>query len=585
MNIFLKHHWHENRLIYKGGEVPSFDPDQLPENSLGDLRKQVGEPEKPIFLAAREEISRKSKNYNYPKGIKDTNIYDVDPIPEIMSNNEMERMQKSQKNIYRHYLNPSFLLYLEATGKKESVDKALEAAIKYPHDLHYRESNGVIEITKRPRAEISDLPDDKSFSEDFSITIDHGHITDVNGVKTDVRGKYIWENFEKIIFDINQKMFGASTADLTPREWQIYYAFSYQLPHRIADLIKSRGQLHNNENDKKGRYAEFLKLLKDHPENEYERKGLAGYAKKKPQFFVKKRIAKKNKYPGELEIRHGVKKKSNLIIKFTNEGFVMTPKDLNNLDGKWQTPKEYEDAIKKRYEKKLKKAIKSHESSEQEQINQNSSSTTNSQEPETISGSFSSSANKATVKVKPEAPSFQNKAYLNAAEKHKNLKANNVPDDFRNYEFAVSVLNSINIYNPNIPMLIRVKANDFAKKQVKAIANKAIQQVKAMINNPSSFIQLPDNLKPKVRKEVLSEIEKLKKKGQEILKNENIKKGMQELEQDLLNGTFTHFELIKNPNSINKINNLLEQYFPHNQSVLSNFGMKVLAIQEKINEN
>ncbi len=134
-------------------------------------------------------------------------------------------------------------------------------------------------------------------------------------------------------------------------------------------------------------------------------------------------------------------------------------------------------------------------------------------------------------------------------------------------------------------MLIRVKANDFAKKQVKAIANKAIQQVKAMINNPSSFIQLPDNLKPKVRKEVLSEIEKLKKKGQEILKNENIKKGMQELEQDLLNGTFTHFELIKNPNSINKINNLLEQYFPHNQSVLSNFGMKVLAIQEKINEN
>ncbi len=109
-----------------------------------------------------------------------------------MRPHEVLKMQSSQEAIYRHYINPAFVMFLEASGadvrgkRKDLVDKALKIAMEYPYFLEYIDKgNNVTEIRKRKvvpgddpeqvRKIMSEIPDD------FLIKIEKegGYITQV----------------------------------------------------------------------------------------------------------------------------------------------------------------------------------------------------------------------------------------------------------------------------------------------------------------------------------------------------------------------------------------------------------------------
>ncbi|MBU0728043.1 twin-arginine translocation signal domain-containing protein [Patescibacteria group bacterium] len=125
---------------------------------------------------------------------------------ELMRPKEVQRMQNCQGLIFQHYLNPSFQIHLRRilTDWTDSANdtrtnaalQALETAMKYPHDMEYRETTkeygDVIEITKRPSSTQGAIPSD------FSIIVEGNYITRAGGRDLiDRRKKIPWKTPQK----------------------------------------------------------------------------------------------------------------------------------------------------------------------------------------------------------------------------------------------------------------------------------------------------------------------------------------------------------------------------------------------------
>lgn len=133
----------------------------------------------------------------------------------IMSPEEVHNMQLTQEILFRNYLSPPFMIYLRQIGAFDKVNKALEQAIRYRHELWYDQNGSIIEIKKRPGSKIlnEELPDDLSIivesgcvGQNKEFVHGKGYITKVNGQSLAPFDEKEAEKFEKIIQTYYKKL-------------------------------------------------------------------------------------------------------------------------------------------------------------------------------------------------------------------------------------------------------------------------------------------------------------------------------------------------------------------------------------------
>lgn len=193
---------------------------------------------------------------------------------------ELEIMQRAQEMLYRTYLNPDFLRYMEETDvDQEKVDKALEMAIRYPDELHYHENTpGVVTITNRHGSE--NIPNGFSMRINIVEIGENeriGEIREINGIKLDSDQWADWETCMKIMDDATVEMWNYSDGMVGEPGKETGYSFeayNIKFPHRLARLLKLRNQqdmLNPNEESPNSRpLKDFLALLKAHPRTKKE---------------------------------------------------------------------------------------------------------------------------------------------------------------------------------------------------------------------------------------------------------------------------------------------------------------------------
>ncbi len=71
---------------------------------------------------------------------------------------EVQRMQKAQEALYRQYIDPAFALFIHNHPNEDAVHTDMRLLMKHPGDFVYHESQGKIEITKRPTGD-AEIPD------------------------------------------------------------------------------------------------------------------------------------------------------------------------------------------------------------------------------------------------------------------------------------------------------------------------------------------------------------------------------------------------------------------------------------------
>ncbi|MBU1017721.1 hypothetical protein KKA33_01695 [Patescibacteria group bacterium] len=261
---------------------------------------------------------------------------------------ELKRLQNCQETLYRFYLNPSFLLYIERTEKQEKVDKALELAIRHPDELHYRQvTSGVFTITPRDDA--------KNIPAHFSVRIQFGQLVEINGVELNPLGWLDWEKFEKTVPEVNRKIFANrrnQRRDKKDRDQDIYDMYRIKLPHRLAKLIQLRGDLNPEAENAavNSGYGRFLSLLEQHPQSREElNKNLqiireGGEPEKTMQFHVVT-----NKYnPGVFVIKVPTYRSFEPILGVSEEGYLMEAVGHNEGFVIWALPDGYKNAIAER---------------------------------------------------------------------------------------------------------------------------------------------------------------------------------------------------------------------------------------------
>jgi hypothetical protein len=93
---------------------------------------------------------------------------------------EIERMTTAQEGIFRDYISPGLIFATWGNSKKkEIIDTALKTAMKYPHDLKYREmTSGIIQITGKTGSKNS-----SHIPADLEILVNkNGNLIKVNGI-------------------------------------------------------------------------------------------------------------------------------------------------------------------------------------------------------------------------------------------------------------------------------------------------------------------------------------------------------------------------------------------------------------------
>jgi hypothetical protein len=243
-----------------------------------------------------EREKRRSYGYRYLEGWpedqqSESTIETQGYIEALMHPEEVERMERSQKDIYRHYISPTFLIYLKKENKFDRVIPAFDLAVQYPDKFKYNERKpGVVEITKRsPYAKVDGedlIPDD------FRMVIEHGYITQVGPTKLkDAEGGIPWQEgheFNQRIASKQRQFLELTTSDhfleeydtfhemldAVPQDLAMYFeVMKLILPHHIGDLIEKRNETFQIDPDRDGEgrnsagYQEFLRLLENHPES------------------------------------------------------------------------------------------------------------------------------------------------------------------------------------------------------------------------------------------------------------------------------------------------------------------------------
>ncbi len=274
---------------------------------------------------------------------------------------ELKLLQNCQETLYRFYLNPSFLLYVERTEKQEKADKALELVIQYPDQLHYREeASGVFTITRRDEA--------KNIPDHFSMRIEFDQLVEINGMELNPLGWLDWEKFEKTIPKVNRKILanrrnqrrnelanqGNQRRDKKDRDQDIYDTYRINLPHRLARLIQLRGNLNpevENTAVNPG-YSRFLGLLEQHPQSRKEHNRNLQIVKEggeQPEKTVQFFIATNKHNPGVFVIKVPTDNGSfEPILGVSKEGYLMEAVGHKEGFVIWALPDGYKNAIAER---------------------------------------------------------------------------------------------------------------------------------------------------------------------------------------------------------------------------------------------
>ncbi len=267
---------------------------------------------------------------------------------------ELELLQNCQETLYRFYLNPSFLLYIERSEKQEKVDEVLELAIQHPEELHYREeASGVFNITRRDDA--------VHIPEHFLIRIQFGQIVKVNGVELNPLGWLDWDKFDKTIPKVNRKIFANRRNRIRgkkDRDQGIYDTYRIKLPHRLAKLIQLRGELNPDAEDSNVNtgYGEFLRLLEQHPRSREEmNKNLQMIMEgQEPEKTMQFHVVTNKYNPGVFIIKVPTYRSFRTILSVSKEGYLM--ENTGRREGVgfviWAVPEGYQNAIAERQKRR-----------------------------------------------------------------------------------------------------------------------------------------------------------------------------------------------------------------------------------------
>ncbi|MBU1934493.1 hypothetical protein KKF04_00395 [Patescibacteria group bacterium] len=208
METYNKNYWlniKENRLLNLKGAAPSPMPEVQGGEELDLRMEQLGKKvDEERDLYALRDMDNWAKE-DRPAVSQET--MELARAPEFMDQNETYVMRDSQEVIFRHWLNPSFILHITRgplKNEKTNVDNAMRIAMRHPHDLWYREmershdgglrplSAGrqammereqIIEVIKRPNSTNPQVPDG------FKMIIEGGYITEITTYDHDA-GRY-----------------------------------------------------------------------------------------------------------------------------------------------------------------------------------------------------------------------------------------------------------------------------------------------------------------------------------------------------------------------------------------------------------
>ena len=207
-------------------------------------------------------------------------------ISEQLSEKEIVLMEKSMDALYKHYLQPTFLLYAAPVCESKNVEKAMELAIRYNDELYYDDDgSGTIILKKRP-VNSSHIPDG------FKIKIRDGIITQINvqdkeyEINTDAleNSEKEWQEVQDKIEDINQRIINFEV-DKTEQDWKWFEFYSLRLPYKFRKLLQLKAETGCVNAHELQILRKLNRLLRRHPKNIKEmREG-----GKRPGFYTTRR--------------------------------------------------------------------------------------------------------------------------------------------------------------------------------------------------------------------------------------------------------------------------------------------------------
>jgi hypothetical protein len=225
---------------------------------------------------------------------KDAAAAGEDAPPEALTEEAKILMNKSMEVFWRTYLHCNF--WHNLTTNAPDVQKILEIAMaKENRDkLWYKgDADGVITI--HGVITVQDKP------QPIKIEISYGKVTEVNGIKINheslIKYDEDWSACNRRIERISPKISlmnqlagtpeASSIPPITDVEWQFYYQYSFEWPHRFYRLLELKGDLTPEESALKDK---LKSLLENHPQNEDDFKqsiqGMSGMGQISPSMPI-----------------------------------------------------------------------------------------------------------------------------------------------------------------------------------------------------------------------------------------------------------------------------------------------------------
>jgi len=203
------------------------EENEHPNTYINDPYRVYSTRDKPIDIVNPERKREIEKKLHFDK---------------LMMPEEIERMKKTHTLISSHYINPAFMMAMDArkydkTLSSDDVYKTFQNILKNPYEYEYIKNKDLIEVKHRGN------------KNKHSITIEGNNklISEVNGESLKVNGGYPWENINYIP-TITTNIKKLENTFKNTEDWnsasdndkEHYIRDNITIPLRIIELIEAR---------------------------------------------------------------------------------------------------------------------------------------------------------------------------------------------------------------------------------------------------------------------------------------------------------------------------------------------------------
>jgi hypothetical protein len=276
------------------------------EGGQTNLRYNTGNDTTPKSEAGLRDIRETTNFIPYESDeLSDTKIEGKDKT-------EVDLMNTAMDVLFRHYMQPSFLE--DSVDDRDEVEELLKKAITHYDELSYKITpDKYLEITVRKTKKPS-----KNFPKDFKIIIRDGVITKIHGHNVNLKALHKWkEEWKAVQAEIEESTKKIGAGEKTKENDQLFEFFSMGLPVKFVRALKLKQESFGLNKQEQESLDELERLLKDHPGNIHEWRGVNG---KRAQFYVAHRPKGTNNptpdFMVELVYGKGIKNKEGTVASF-----------------------------------------------------------------------------------------------------------------------------------------------------------------------------------------------------------------------------------------------------------------------------